>query len=119
MSVYFIQCGGAWGPIKIGTTEGNPRARLAAMQTGNPQDLRLLHAIPGGQDTESGLHNMFAHLRIRGEWFRGDDELRGFIAGLQYAEYAQLPSVAEAISKEACSESGASAPPDSPEGEAR
>ncbi len=35
--------------------------------------------MPGAFHTEAGLHEMFSHLRVRGEWFRYTDELKWFI----------------------------------------
>lgn len=77
--VYFIQCG-AYGPIKIGVTTGNPYCRLALLQTGCPERLDLLGVIfPCDPTKEGELHAQFAHLRIRGEWFAPAPELLKFI----------------------------------------
>jgi len=56
--------------IKIGFTDGDPLNRLAALQTGNPSGLVLLHTLPGGKTAEADLHARFASARERGEWFR-------------------------------------------------
>lgn len=82
MSVYFIQDAG--GEIKIGFSDRDPMVRLSAMQTGNPRELRLLASIPGTRGTEQELHARFDHVRIRGEWFRPDPFLLGFIGGLSF-----------------------------------
>lgn len=86
MTVYFIMDEG--GAIKIGHSIGNPLARLNGLQTGNPRPLKLLVAIPGGREAEQELHQRFAGLRIRGEWFKPDPRLLGFIEGLLYV-YAE------------------------------
>ncbi len=70
MAVYFIQAGPN-GPVKIGRA-ANPPARLAELQGANHEELRLLRVIPGNETTERALHGLYAHLRIRGEWFRFD-----------------------------------------------
>ena len=67
--VYIVQ-GDPETPIKVGTA-GNPKARIAGMQTGNPQILRLLNALPGSEALEFNLHQRMPDARIRGEWFGG------------------------------------------------
>lgn len=65
--VYFIQSGDD-GPIKIGASM-DPQSRLAALQTSNPQRLRLLGTIPGGHPKEKAIHLKLKAHRIQGEWF--------------------------------------------------
>lgn len=72
--VYFIQSGGAQGPIKIGRAE-DVDARLRELQTGNPQKLTLLATMRGGRAAERTLHARFRTSRIRGEWFVPSPEL--------------------------------------------
>ncbi len=72
--VYFIQ-EGADGPIKIGFTTGDPSGRLSALQTGNPNPLRIVAATPGTMEDERRWHERFAHLRMLGEWFLPADDL--------------------------------------------
>ena len=74
---YFIQQVSG-GPIKIGSAT-DPHARLATLQTGSPQPLRLLAAIDGGERKERAMHHQFSHLRIAGEWFRPAPELLALI----------------------------------------
>lgn len=76
--VYFIQ--GA-DHIKIGTTNGPVEKRLKALSTAHHTELRLLATEV---DTDNGglefrLHERFAHLRARGEWFRAGPELLTYI----------------------------------------
>ena len=78
--VYFLRSGEA-GPIKIGYTGTTPNARLSALQTGNPEPLRLIGAVPGTMADESRLHDRFASVRLQGEWFRPVPELLNFIEG--------------------------------------
>lgn len=89
MAVYFYQEQGG-GPIKIGKGD-DPRKRGAALQTGNPRPLVLLHTIPGSHAEEGMLHRRFAHLRIRGEWFRADAELLSYIETLKAGGRPPLP----------------------------
>ena len=73
--VYFVQSGQK-GPIKVGYTTQEPRDRLYAMQTGNPERLNMLAAIPGGPELESAMHVAFAGYHIEGEWFRYEGDVK-------------------------------------------
>jgi hypothetical protein len=95
VAVYFIREDVAEGSIKIGTTVGDPLARLAALRTGNPRPLRLLVAIPGGTAEEKALHERFKDLRLEGEWFRPAERLLGFVEALRYAHGAPNADTAE------------------------
>ncbi len=54
--------------VKIGWS-GNVAKRLFEIQAHAPEPLVLYKIIPGGPDAERALHQRFAHLRLRGEWF--------------------------------------------------
>lgn len=73
--VYFIGDGTA---IKIGFSE-NVARRLRSIQTGHHLPLKILGTIPASAIDELTVHARFAHLRLRGEWFRIDPELLAFI----------------------------------------
>lgn len=77
-TVYFIR-ETVSGHVKIGWTSGRPASRLKALQTAHPHDLVLICSIPGDKATERALHEKYAHLRLRGEWFRYDTDLRELI----------------------------------------
>ncbi len=70
--VYFVEGAGA---IKIGTST-DVRSRLSTLQIASPYELTLLVTIPGDHERERALHDRFDRERLRGEWFRGDGELR-------------------------------------------
>ena len=73
--IYFIAAG---KHIKIGYSV-DPVSRLKELQTGNPLKLSIRATIQNGCfKTETGLHEMFEHLRKKGEWFRYTDELLWF-----------------------------------------
>lgn len=76
--VYFIK-ELALGSIKIGVSR-NVEERLAVLQRGMPQKLECIGFIKGDFKDENLLHDKFSHLRIRGEWFKADDELLDFLA---------------------------------------
>lgn len=67
--VYFIQRGDN-GPIKIGRT-GNIENRLAQLQTGSAETLRLLGSFAEVQGvTEKKFHLLLGKYRLEGEWFQ-------------------------------------------------
>ena len=70
--IYFIQAGDRPGPIKIGYTEGDPKTRLARLQTAHAVPLYLIATMPGDMAREKRLHARFAKGRMLGEWFRHD-----------------------------------------------
>ena len=76
-SVYFVQAND--GHIKIGLAR-DVQKRLASLQTAHAHELVLLVAIEGTFRLEQSLHRKFAHLRLRGEWFRPEPELLELIA---------------------------------------
>jgi hypothetical protein len=66
--VYFIQDAVTLA-IKIGFCLKNPEKRLAALQTGNSNALRLLGHTLGSVSHEKFLHMRFSRFHIQGEWF--------------------------------------------------
>lgn len=93
--VYFIRCEGF---VKIGIS-ADPQKRLETIQrSGNgtlapPINLAGSHIAAtesGGRGRERELHRKFARLRVVGEWFKEDDELRSYIDSLP----AVFPSLA-------------------------
>ena len=75
--VYFIQAASG-GPVKIGVTT-DLGARLSGLQTAHPEQLRVLHSTPGDATDEAYFHARFAHLRLRGEWFRHEGTLSAYL----------------------------------------
>ena len=70
--VYFIQSGK--GAVKIGYTN-HLHKRFARLQTGNPQVLKILSALPvesraEARNIEKYLHLCFRDKKVRGEWYR-------------------------------------------------
>lgn len=81
--VYVVQ-GEPETPIKVGIAR-DPRKRLRALQTGNPQTLHLLYVVPGDSKLEANFHRRLKASAIHGEWF-GGEEAEAFIAW--FADYA-------------------------------
>lgn len=73
MTVYLIQDSGSQ-LVKIGHTS-DMRRRMTQMQTNCPTQLSLVRELCGGKDLEIWLHQRFARLHVRGEWFSFDEEM--------------------------------------------
>ena len=77
--VYFVQ---EWAcpdePIKIGFS-ADPAGRLRLLRLKTGLHLDVLALLPAQLQTERDLHKRFAADRIRGEWFRPTEELRGVV----------------------------------------
>lgn len=67
-SIYFIQCNGTDGPIKIGIAV-DPNRRLSELRIGCPYPMQMLATCPGDDMLERQLHATFRDDRIHGEWF--------------------------------------------------
>lgn len=76
--VYFIQCNGPGGPIKIGIA-ADPKKRLLAIASAMPFPVRLLKSAPGTEADERAVHRIFRESRLVGEWFRETQELLAYI----------------------------------------
>jgi len=74
--IYFISDG---DHVKIGFTKRNPEERLAELQTANPKSLRLIHVTHGNSEKVQGIYQKFKHLRLKGEWFKLNEEMQNFI----------------------------------------
>ncbi len=89
MAVYFVQAG-IGGPIKIGFAgwsqfKERPEAesvaaRVDKLRHANHEELRLLGWMPGEWTDEAPVHRRFAHLLVRGEWYRPGPDLLAFLA---------------------------------------
>ena len=95
--VYFIQaeCDVYSGPIKIGWTN-KLRTRFSTLRMDNFHDLKILKIIPGDRKLESRLHQKFALLRIKGEWFKPAKILLDYIDALD--EPTHLTALREEVS---------------------
>ena len=66
---------------KIGYSK-NPKARLAALQTGMPYQLVMDCIIEGGHKLERELHQRFSEYQVRGEWFQYNNLIRDWFCFL-------------------------------------
>ncbi len=89
--IYFIRYG-TNGPIKIGIARDLMK-RLDTLQSGAPEILRILHFVEGFITDERRLHERFAHLHCRGEWFEPATELLDYIESLRSAPARSLQDV--------------------------
>lgn len=78
--IYFIRSYNEF--IKIGTSI-DPDGRKESLQTASPKKLHVQAVLEGSYKTEKGLHELFDHIRVRGEWFRYTDEMKWFIRAIQ------------------------------------
>lgn len=78
--VYFVQSEHG-GPVKIGFAEDVAK-RMMQLQVSRPDKLVLLASMPGTVRDEADLHRRFVHLRERGEWFTGTQELMQVISSI-------------------------------------
>lgn len=82
--VYFIQ-GQTTKLVKIGHTS-RLDFRLAYLQAGSPDVLKVLRTILGTVD-DAAYHNKFRIDWVRGEWFRASANLMAFINRLPVSPY--------------------------------
>lgn len=81
--IYFVTCLNSENyPVKIGYSNSSAEARMVNIQNGNPNLLNVIGTFPGSITDERKLHERFAHLRIRGEWFVRAQEIIDYVGGL-------------------------------------
>ncbi len=68
MTIYFLQMERS-GFIKIGYTATDAAKRMAQLQTGQPDRIKLLGTMPGTMDDEKSIHRELSEYRVNGEWF--------------------------------------------------
>jgi hypothetical protein len=80
--VYFVHSE-QMNAVKIGRA-GRPHDRMADMQVGTPDALRLLGALEASDmiAAERDQHREWSALHIRGEWFRATPELMAYARAL-------------------------------------
>jgi hypothetical protein len=66
--IYVMQAGED-GPLKFGRAK-NPMSRMAELQTGQHETLRLIASFPLPDYREKTLHDSLGEHRLRGEWFK-------------------------------------------------
>jgi len=71
--VYLMRCIETDGTVsyKIGYTKNDPKKRIKQLQTGNKNEIDLIHKFWSEYSTrlEATLHNNYAHYSENGEWF--------------------------------------------------
>jgi Meiotically Up-regulated Gene 113 (MUG113) protein len=63
------------GLVKIGYTDGPVEKRRRGIESASGAELALLGCISGTRDDERSMHELFADHRVRGEWFRADEDV--------------------------------------------
>lgn len=77
--IYFLK---SKDKIKIGTTT-NINGRISGLDNANPHKCKVVAILDGSYKTEKGLHELFSHLRYKGEWFRICDEIRYYLRAIR------------------------------------
>lgn len=75
------------GFVKIGRSKNGGAARLAQLQTGHPSALVLVGELDAPDELEQQLHEAFAAVRERGEWFRLKSTILRLLLGLHESAY--------------------------------
>jgi len=75
-NLYFLTDGKT---IKIGRT-GNPKERLSTLQSSNPKKLKFIKIFSKRGSYEFKVHDLFKDIRLNGEWFKDDGQIRQFIS---------------------------------------
>jgi len=95
--VYFIK-DLTTGKVKIGKSS-NPTSRLKTLQIGSSSELQIKKTIPGGIYLEQIIHKYFRHLRVKGEWFKPDYEMKSFLSGRRITISSVLDVCGKKLSK--------------------
>ncbi len=86
--IYFISAD-ELNAVKIGESD-TPKRRISEIQVSIPYRLELLGVIGDPSITIRTIYSKFAHLRMQGEWFAKNNELKVFIE----SELTKLPRAA-------------------------
>ena len=81
-SIYFV-ASHCYRYCKIGVAS-NLVQRVSSLQNGNPYQLFCIAQFCGGYKGERWLHERYARLRHRGEWFRTRGELTRLLNGIAH-----------------------------------
>lgn len=76
--IYFLQ-GEVSGLIRIGIAR-DIKARIASHRSSSPEPLKWLGDMPGGLPLERKIHAAFKYCRLKGSWYRPEQELLDTIA---------------------------------------
>lgn len=90
--VYFLQAGDG-GPIKIGFTKGEPKARIKSLQTASPLKLILIGVANGSSVEEKLLHYHLRSYRVAGEWFRPTSQVTEAMILAMNGEFPKKPEI--------------------------
>lgn len=93
--IYFMARGEDF--VKIGFSD-QPDKRRSQLQTGSPEELKILCTVPGCKKIEKELHNFFRPLKVvigGKEWFTFSTGLRMYISRLQDLKRYEPPNQIE------------------------
>jgi hypothetical protein len=94
--IYFVLNSDSYA-IKIGRA-ASVEKRLQSLQTSSPVPLQVLKVIPveslkKAKEVEAYLHAKFDYLRMSGEWFKADPQLKDYIASCDSSYFKETLSV--------------------------
>lgn len=78
--------------VKIGITI-DPAKRISSMQTGNPDQLKMIGCWPGNADNEKQLHGELKNDFLRGEWFKRTPAVLTAIQRLNKMQRTAIPGL--------------------------
>jgi hypothetical protein len=92
--------------IKIGSSM-NPEQRIKSIEMQSGRSVQRLAIVAMEVCDEFQTHQKFAHLRLRGEWFRAGPDLLEYIDQIKATVYVAPPAPAAPIRKQAASPNAA------------
>lgn len=94
--IYFIE---SQSLVKIGFSL-KPHLRVSKIQSDSPFPCKLIGLMEGDRAEELRVQALFAHLRVRAEWFRMEPELKAFISENPFIKPVKAkPKPTDAIGK--------------------
>lgn len=84
MTGFVYAIGDGEGRVKIGWS-GDPIRRLRGIQTGCPQNAKLIGMVRATKSQESQAHKLLARWHIKGDWFRFEGAVAVFVGMLPLA----------------------------------
>lgn len=104
LNIYFIESATKPTMIKIGKAK-DPESRLRALQTGSSARLRLIGSVAMKSDkqafeVERHFHEVFADIRLNGEWFKKTGTLSAFIKDCIHRENTPKSIAARHLKKQ-------------------
>ena len=82
--IYIIKTESTPSFIKVGYTKEDIQDRLSKIQVGCPHQITLLATSDGEMDYEKSIHKELDDHRVRGEWFKWNNEVEKVLINLGF-----------------------------------